>query len=323
MREAPSDCAATLRPPMPSQPSSRSGRRTVFSTAHGTQLGPFGLVEWSLFGGIALMWGSSYLFIDISLDALSPLAVTWLRVMFGLGVLAAFPVARRPVDRADWRRLLVLAMTWNTIPFILFPVAQRHIDSSLAGMLNAPIPIYSAVIAVVLLRRIPRVHQIAGISLGLLGAIGIGLPAVGNSTASSFGVLLVVVATLLYGLSINLAVPLQQRYGAPAVIMRALAVSAVVTMPLGVVGLAGSDWHTPSAVAVAVLGIMNTGIAYVTMASLVGRVGPTRGSVAVYCLPAVAMVLGVVFRDEIILPIQIAGTALVLLGAWLTSHREF
>ena len=306
-----------------SQASSRSGRRAIFSTAPGTQVGPFGLVEWALFLGVALIWGSSYLLIDISLDGLSPLAITWVRVMCGLGVLAAFPVARRPVERSGWRRILVLAMTWNTIPFILFPIAQQHIDSALAGMLNAPIPIYSAIIAVLLLRRLPRLHQSAGIALGLVGAIGIGLPAVRDSTSSSFGVLLIVTATLLYGLSINLAVPLQQRYGAPAVIMRALAVTAVVTMPLGMMGLAGSQWRTGSVVAVVVLGIVNTGVAYVIMASLVGRVGPTRGSVAVYCLPVVAMVLGAVFRDEVILPIQVAGTALVLLGAWLTSRREF
>ena len=305
-----------------SQASRRSGRRTIFSTAPGTQVGPFGLVEWALFAGVALIWGSSYLFIDISLEALDPLAITWVRVMFGLVVLAAFPIARRPVDRADWRRILVLAVTWNTVPFILFPIAQQHIDSAVAGMLNAPIPIYSAAIAVVLMRKLPRAIQTAGIALGLVGAIGIGLPAVRDSTAGSLGVLLVVIATLLYGLSINLAVPLQQRYGAPAVIVRALAVTAVVTLPLGVIGLAGSEWSTASISAVAVLGIVNTGIAFVIMASLVGRVGPTRGSVSVYFIPIVAMVLGVVFRDEIVLPIQIAGTGLVFLGAWLTSRRE-
>ncbi len=297
-------------------------RRIVFSTAPGTQSGPFGLIEWALFVGVALIWGSSYLLIDISLDALSPLAITWLRVMFGLGILAAFPVARRPIKRTDRWRVAVLAMTWTAIPFVLFPVAQQHIDSAVAGMLNAPIPIYSALIAVALLRRLPRAPQAVGIVLGLVGAIGIGLPAVRNSASSSFGVLLVIVATLLYGLSINLAVPLQQRYGAPAVIMRALAVTAVVVLPLGVIGLIGSEWNLTSVLAVSVLGIVNTGVAYVTMAALVGRVGSTRGSVALYCLPFVAIVLGVVFRSETIQPVQIAGTGVVLLGAWLASRRE-
>ncbi len=303
----------TRRPP---------GSRTVFSTAPGTQPGPFGLIEWALFVGVALIWGSSYLLIDISLDALSPFAVTWLRVVFGLGILATFPVARRPVGRADRRRLVLLAMTWNAIPFLLFPIAQQRIDSALAGMLNAPIPIYSALIAVVLLRRLPRSHQTAGIVLGLVGAIGIGLPAVRDSTAGALGVLLVVVATLLYGLSINLAVPLQQRYGAPAVIMRSLAVTAVLTLPVGMIGLAESEWSATSVLAIIVLGTVNTGVAFVTMASLVGRVGPTRGSVALYCLPFVAMVLGIVFRNETIHLIQVGGACLVLLGAWLSSRRE-
>ena len=294
----------------------------VFSTAEGSRSGPFGLVEWALFAGVALIWGSSYLLIDISLEALAPLAITWIRAVLGFAVLVAFPIARRPVDRADWWRIVVLGMTWVTVPFILFPIAQQHIDSALAGMLNAPIPIYSATIAVVLLRRLPGFRQIVGIALGLVGAISIGLPAVRDSASGLWGVILVVIATLLYGLSINLAVPLQQRYGAPAVVMRALAVSAVVTMPLGVIGLADSEWKTASILAVTVLGILNTGIAFVIMASFVGRVGPTRGSVAVYLLPIVAMALGVIFRDEIVLPVQLAGTGLVLLGAWLSSRRE-
>ena len=305
-----------------SEPSRGPGRRPVFSTAQGSHLGPFGPVEWALFGGIVLIWGSSYLLIDISLETLAPTAITWLRAVLGLVVLAAFPIARRPVDRADRGRVVMLGMTWVTIPFILFPIAQQHIDSALAGMLNAPIPIYSAAIAVVLLRRLPRLRQTVGIALGLAGAISISLPAVRGSASSSIGVVLVVVATLLYGLSINLAVPLQQRYGAPAVMMRALAVAVVVTLPLGVVGLAGSGWKLVSVMAVTVLGVLNTGIAYVVMASLVGRVGPTRGSVAVYFLPIVAMFLGGMFREEIVVPMQLAGTALVFAGAWLTSRRE-
>ena len=294
----------------------------VFSTAEGSRSGPFGLVGWALFVGVALIWGSSYLLIDISLETLAPMAITWVRAALGFVVLVAFPIARCPVDRADWWRIAVLGMTWVTVPFILVPIALQHIDSALAGMLNAPIPIYSAVIAAVLLRRLPRLRQTVGIALGLVGAISISFPAVRDSASGFWGVLLVVIATLLYGLSMNVAVPLQQRYGAPAVVMRALAVSAVVTMPLGMIGLADSGWNSGSIVAVTVLGILNTGIAFVIMASFVGRVGSTRGSVPVYFLPIVAMVLGVMFREEIVLPLQLAGTGLVLLGALLISRRE-
>ncbi len=154
---------------------------------------------------------------------------------------------------------------------------------------------------------------------GVAGTVTIGLPAAQGSSAEAWGVLLVVVATFFYGIAMNLAVPLQQRYGAPALMMRALGVAAVATAPFG---LAGSRWSIGPVVAVAVLGVVNTGAAFVIMAALVGRVGATRGGVAVYFIPIVAMVLGMAFNSEVILPLQWAGIAVVLFGAWLTSRRE-
>ena len=300
----------------------RSGRGSVFSTAQGSRRGPFGLVEWALLTGVALIWGSSFLLIDISLEGLEPPTITWVRVTLGFLVLVAFPVSRRPVEPPDRKRIVVLGMTWVTVPFLMFPLAQQHIDSALAGMLNALVPIFGAVIAVLLLRSLPRSGQIVGIVLGFAGAVSVSLPAVSESASGAWGVFLVVVATLFYGLSLNLAVPLQQRYGAPAVMMRALGVAAVATAPFGIIGLADSAWEVGPVVAVTVLGIVNTGAAFVIMASFAGRVGPTRVGVAVYFLPVVAMVLGVVFRSEVVLPLQWAGTAVVLFGAWLTSRRE-
>ena len=158
--------------------------------------------------------------------------------------------------------------------------------------------------------------------LGLAGTVTIGLPAACGSSAEAWGVLLVVVATLFYGIAMNLAVPLQQRYGAPALMMRALGVAAAATAPFGLVGLAGSRWSVGPVMAVAVLGVVNTGAAFVIMAALVGRVGATRGGVAVYFIPIVAMVLGMAFNSEVVLPLQWAGIAVVLFGAWLTSRRE-
>ena len=221
----------------------------MFSTAQGSQRGPFGLIEWALLTGVAVIWGSSFLLIDISLESVEPTAITWIRVVLGFLVLAAFPISRRPVERPDRRRIVVLGMTWVTIPFLMFPIAQQHIDSALAGMLNALVPIFTAVIAVVLLRSLPRFVQIVGIVLGFAGAVSISLPAVREAASGAWGVFLAIVATLFYGLSLNLAVPLQQRYGAPAVMMRALGVAAVATTPFGLIGLADSAWEVGPVVA--------------------------------------------------------------------------
>ena len=322
----------------------RPGRPPIFSTAVGTQRGfprPFGRLvngsslslvhalvarrgwlEWVLLAGVALIWGSSYLLIDIGLDALAPPVITWMRVTLGFAVLVGFPAARRPVDRSDRRRIVALGVVWTTVPFLLGPISQQHIDSALAGMLNGLVPIFSAAIAMLLLRALPGVRQVAGILIGLVGAVSLGFPVGRESQAAAWGILLAVVAAILYGLALNMAVPLQQRYGAPAVMMRVLGVAAVTTAPFGIAGLGHSAWEVDPVVAVTVLGILNTGVAFVIMTVFVGRVGPTRGGVAIYFLPIVAIVLGVVFRSEVVLPLQWAGTGLVLVGAFLTSRRE-
>ena len=298
-------------------------REPVLQTARGSRVVTFGTVEWVLLTGVALTWGSSFLLTEIGLESLAPATITWVRLTLGFLVLTAIPAARRRVaDRNDYPRIVLLGFTWLVVPFLLLPIAQQHIDSALAGMLIGLVPIFSALIAIVLMRSLPRLRQAAGIALGLAGAVGIGLPAARGSSAVAWGVLLVVVATFFHGLSFNLAVPLQQRYGAPAVLLRAIGVGAIVTAPLGLAGLVGSQSVVGSAAAVAALGIMNPGIAFVLMSALVGRVGSTRGGVAVYLTPIVAMVLGIAFRSEIVLPLQWAGLAVVLFGAWLTSRGE-
>ena len=294
----------------------------MLSTARGSRLGTFGPVEWALLTGVALTWGASFILIEVSLESLAPGAITWIRLSLGFLVVSAIPAARRPVDRTDYPRLLLLGCTWLAIPFLLFPIAQQHLDSALAGMLVSTVPIFSAAIAIVLMRTLPRLRQAAGIALGFAGAVSISLPAARGSSAAAWGVLLLLVATLFHGLSFNLAVPLQQRYGAPAVMMRAIGLGAIVTAPFGLVGLAQSQWTAGPVLAVVVLGIINPGTAFVIMTTLIGRVGSTRGGVAVYFVPVVAMVLGMVFRSEVVLPLQWAGTAVVLFGAWLTSRRE-
>ena len=309
-------------PSLVSHDYSTSGRR-VFSTVQGSRLEPFGLVEWALLCGVALIWGSSFLLIEIGLESLAPATITWARVTLGFLALLAVPAAREPVDRADYRRIVLLGFIWVVVPFVLFPIAQQYIDSALTGMLNAATPIFSTAIATALLRSLPRLRQAAGIALGFTGTVAIGLPAAAASAAEAQGVLLVVLATFFYGIALNLAVPLQQRYGAPAVMMRALGVATVATAPFGLTGIAGSRWSIGPVVAVAVLGVVGTGAAFVIMATLVGRVGATRAGVALYFIPVVAMVLGIVFRSEVILPLQWPGIAALLFGAWLTSRREF
>ena len=157
----------------------------MFSTSQGSRLEPFGWVEWALLCGVALIWGSSFLLIEIGLESLEPATITWVRVALGFLVLTVFPAARKPVERADYPHVVLLAFIWVVVPFLLFPIAQQHIDSALAAMLNASVPIHSAAVAVMWLRSLPRLRQAAGIALGLAGTVrGLAQPAAASSSST-------------------------------------------------------------------------------------------------------------------------------------------
>jgi len=216
----------------------------------------------------------------------------------------------------------LLGVIWAGLPLILFPVAQQWIDSSVAGMLNGAVPLAGAAWAVLLLRRpLPRVQGV-GLLVGFAGVLAVSWPELHGSRATMLGTSLVVLAVLCYGLAVNLAVPLQQRHGALPVLLRAQLAALVLLLPFGLWGLRGSDFAWGSVLAMLPLGILGTGLAFVLMTNLVGRVGGPRGAVATYFIPVVAIVLGVVVLDERVAPAAIAGTALVVAGAWLTSRRE-
>lgn len=304
------------------QEEAQQTRSPLPPTATGTHRGAFGWTEWGLLAGIALIWGSSFLFIEVGLEAFSPGVVTMTRVVLGAATLALFRQSRAPIDRADRGRVALLGMIWIAIPLTLFPIAQQWIDSAVAGMLNGAMPVAAAAWAAILLRAIPGWRQMVGIAVGFAGIVAISWPEVQNSRATALGAALVIIAIILYGLSANLAVPLQQRYGALPVILRAQLAALIVVVPLGVIQIPASTWAWDSALAMIPLGALSTGLAFALMVTLVGRAGGTRGSVAIYFVPIVAIALGVLVLGETIVPLALVGTGLVVLGAWITSRRE-
>jgi drug/metabolite transporter (DMT)-like permease len=299
-----------------------TARRRLLEAGTGSRPEAFGAGEWLLLAAIAVIWGSSFLFIDLALEAFRPGVIALARVALGAAALALVPASRRAVDREDMPRVALLGLVWMVGPLVLFPVAQQWIDSSVAGMLNGAVPLFGAAWAVVLLRRPLGRTQTLGLVVGFAGVVAISWPEVQGSRATTLGAALVVFAVLLYGLSVNLAVPLQQRYGALPVLLRAQLAALVLLVPFGLWSLPGSRLEWGAALAMLPLGILGTGLAFALMTTLVGRVGGPRGAVATYFIPVVAITLGVAFLDERVAPAALVGTALVLGGAWLTSRRE-
>jgi drug/metabolite transporter (DMT)-like permease len=297
-------------------------RRGVLSTSVGTHRGAFTALDWALFGSIGLIWGSSFLLIAIGLDAFEPGLITWLRVLFGAAVLWIVPVSRTRIAREDRARLVALSFLWVAVPFTLFPLAQQWISSGLTGLLNGSLPIFATTIGAVMLRRLPGRAQAIGLIAGFAGVAAIAAPSLAEGSNEALGVVLVLLAVVCYGVAINIAAPLTQRYGSLPVMARMLALAVVWTAPLGLVGLTGSSFEWGPLAAIATLGAVGTGLAFVLMGTLVSRVGSSRASFATYLIPVVALVLGAVFLDESVRALSILGIVLVIAGAVLASRRE-
>jgi drug/metabolite transporter (DMT)-like permease len=164
--------------------------------------------------------------------------------------------------------------------------------------------------------------QLVGLGIGFAGVFSIGVPELSASGSSAAGVIMVLVAVAGYGLAVNIAVPLQQRHGALAVIARVQWVGLILTLPYALVDATNSTATVSAVAALVALGALGTGVAFAAMAALVGRVGATRGSLTIYFIPIIAIVLGVAFRNDAITASALLGTPLVLVGAWLTSRAD-
>jgi drug/metabolite transporter (DMT)-like permease len=105
-------------------------------------------------------------------------------------------------------------------------------------------------------------------------------------------------------------------------VFRSQLVALAMTVPFSIIGFADSSFAADSMAAVVALGALGTGVAFIAMGALLARVGAARGSVAVYFVPIVAVIAGVVFRDDHVAALSLAGIALVIAGAALTSRAD-
>jgi drug/metabolite transporter (DMT)-like permease len=301
---------------------SASGRG-LFRTSEGSNAGAFGAVEWGLLLGVATIWGSSYLWIELGLRGLHPGVVAVTRLALGLLAVMLVPASRRPIAREDRFRVVALGVGWITLPMVLFPFAQSlGVASSLVGMLNGAMPLLATLFAALLLRRPPGRRQFAGVTLGIVGLSVIAVPKIVVVDAASIGVLMILFSMSVNALFASVLVPLQQRYGALPVLRWSMSTALVILMPFGIHGAMNSAPTVGSLLAMLPLGFLSTGLAFVMWATLVGRAGATRGSVVSYLVPVVAIVLGVGVLSETVTGLELLGMALVLLGAWLISGRE-
>jgi drug/metabolite transporter (DMT)-like permease len=283
----------------------------------------------ALLGVLALSWGSSYLFIKIGVATLPPLSLVAGRLFVGLAVLLVVAGITRtpfPRDRRTVGGLAVLGAVNIAIPFWLIGWAEQHITSGLTGILQSTSPFFTLVLAATFLHdeRVTR-GRVTGIALGFLGIFVLSANDLAD-VASAAGAqrllaeLAVVLASLAYGTGNTFA-----RRDTRPLVLATGQVGWAFAMIVGLAFLVDGGITVPAvpeaALAVAWLGAVGTGFAYVVYFRLLAGWGPTRTSLVAYLLPVVAVLLGIVVLGETVDATFLAGAAFIVAGIWVVNRR--
>lgn len=282
--------------------------------------------------GLALLWGSSFLWIAIALRGFDPAQIVLIRLSLGALVLLLilrYFGQRLPSARRTWKHLLVAALLANVMPYFLFAVGQQTVSSAVAGSINATTPLWAFMFGLVFgTERQASTLRLGGLALGFVGAVLILEP--WNAASGEFvGSMACLAAAASYGLSyVYMGRNLTRLDHHPLVLPTAQLIAAA-GLSILIVPVAGTEPITltpPVLAAVTILGAAGTGAAYVLNYRLITDEGPTFASTVTYLLPVVAVSLGVVVLGDPLSPLLLTGTAAVIASIALvrrtTSHSN-
>lgn len=277
---------------------------------------------WLLFAAMSVIWGIPYLLIKVAVEGVSAPVLVFARTAIGAAVLLPLVLSRAawaPVLTC-WKPVLTFAFFEIIAAWLLLSDAERHISSSLTGLLIAAAPILAAVLDRLTggERRLGG-KRIAGLAVGLAGVAVLAGPEMTGGSAWP------VSEVLLVALCYAIAPLIAARYLAdvPTLPMTAACLSVAAAV---YVGPAAATWPTatPSTrvlVALATLAVICTAVAFIVFFALIREVGAARALVFTYVNPAVALAAGVIVLNEPLTPWNLAGLALILGGLVLATRR--
>ncbi len=259
----------------------------------------------AMFVALAVTWGASFLFIKVGLEGLTPAQVVWGRLVLGALALSLISaVTRSPLPREPrlWAHLFVVALLLCVLPFSLFAWAEQHVSSGVASILNATTPLMTVLVGLAALpqERLSRA-RLAGLLLGFAGVLlvlGVGDGAAGGELRGKMACL---GATASYGLAFVYLRRFVAVRGLPALTAATVQVllgAAVMVLATPLIARPAPVLTARVVVAIALLGVAGTGIAYVWNTAIVNRWGATNASTVTYLTPLVGVVLGVLVLGE-------------------------
>jgi drug/metabolite transporter (DMT)-like permease len=285
-----------------------------------------------LLAAISLIWGASFLFIKVAVRDFDPATLILGRLGLAaltLAVIAPFAVGSRETVaqlRANLRWLAVVALVNTAIPFWLLSWGETRIDSGLASILQAAVPIFNALIAFVAFREV----SVTGVKLVgvVIGFVGVALLVGAQPEGKVLGALAVVGMAFCYGLGGLLAGRHLSNVAPLVVALASTAIAAALAAPFGVAQGIGDTFGWKAVASVVVLGVAGTALAYLIFFALIRNAGAAFAAFCTYLIPPIALAYGAIFLDErfgasafLALAIILAGVALGT-GGWRIVLRR-
>ncbi|HEX8025255.1 MAG TPA: DMT family transporter [Candidatus Limnocylindrales bacterium] len=287
--------------------------------------------DWVLLLVLGVMWGTSYVWIKVAVDnGLSTFTLIAGRLGIGLALLAAVAASRRielPRNPRIYGHLLVMAVINIVIPFTLITTAERQVNSNIAAIINGSVPLFVVVIAAWFLHDEPlTLNRLAGIAVGYVGVVVLVAPGLlsAGGGSSLTGELALVGSTLAYAFggvysraNMRGVPPL-----VPALFQVGFAFAIITAIAFATEQPLAQPWPAQTIFAVAWLGILGSGLAYILNFRLLARIGAGGTAVLAYLLPIVGIVSGFFVRGEAVDLTLAIGTLLILGGIGLTTSKR-
>jgi len=268
---------------------------------------------------LSAIWGASFLFIKLGVDELEPSVVVLGRLVFGVAILVPLLAGRGGLAplRGYLVPLLVLGALNNALPFWLLSFANTRLDSGLTAVIQAAAPIFTVLLAVRIdASQHVRGSRLVGTGLGFVGvALLVGVQRGGELTAA----VAVIGTALCYAFSVLYAGRAVREVPRLQVSIGQLGTATVLAAPFGLAQLPGEVPAAKTMLAVVLLGVLGSGIAYLLYFALIASAGASRAILVTYLVPAFALVYGAVFLDEALTWVALTGLALVLGGTALAT----
>ena len=267
------------------------------------------------------IWGSSFLMIKYSLEELNPSDIAIYRILIGALFINIFVRAKENIIKTDNIKIFIISFFWMALPFYMFGIAEQTITSSLAGLINGSTPIFVAFIAVVFYKLKVTKIQVLYIFTGFIGVGLISLSGGINEVSFEIGFLYALIASISYGIAVNMVEPLIQKYDSLIVIKMVIRYAFIISIiMLGPTASFKLPTVEVSLIPMLILGIGGTGIAFLTYYKLLESVGRISSSFVVYMIPIFSIFFGYQFLNEITNSIQFIGIGVILCSAFLYSR---